>query len=225
MPTEPGAPTDPDGAAVPVLSVVDGDTIHALVDGQDLKVRIIGIDTPETNECGFDSATAAATAVLGGQTVKLTADPSQDDRDQYDRLLRYVTLPDGQDFGNYMLAGGFAYEYTFDARYAQQDDYRSAQAAAAAASLGLWAGSTCSGQRTVPVDTPSTPAAAPPTAADSGATGDCDIKGNISDNGQIYHVPGSRDYEKTKINEAKGERWFCSIAEAEAAGWRAPRNG
>ena len=40
---------------------------------------------------------------------------------------------------------------------------------------------------------------------------------------EIYHVPGSPAYERTKIDEAKGERWFCSEAEARAAGWRAPR--
>jgi hypothetical protein len=52
----------------------------------------------------------------------------------------------------------------------------------------------------------------------------CNIKGNISGNGRIYHRPGNRDYERTVINEAQGERWFCSEAEARAAGWRAARN-
>jgi hypothetical protein len=50
---------------------------------------------------------------------------------------------------------------------------------------------------------------------------DCTIKGNISKKGaRIYHRPGQRDYEKTHITERKGERWFCSEAEAQAAGWR-----
>ncbi len=48
----------------------------------------------------------------------------------------------------------------------------------------------------------------------------CPIKGNIS-SAHIYHMPGQRDYCKTVIDESKGERWFCSPAEAEAAGWRA----
>ena len=55
------------------------------------------------------------------------------------------------------------------------------------------------------------------------ASGPCRIKGNISDNGRIYHVPGSHWYDRTKISPGKGERWFCSEAEARAAGWRAPR--
>ena len=58
----------------------------------------------------------------------------------------------------------------------------------------------------------------------SGKTsGECLIKGNISENGRIYHVPGSRWYSETGINPSRGERWFCSEAEARAAGWRAPR--
>jgi hypothetical protein len=49
----------------------------------------------------------------------------------------------------------------------------------------------------------------------------CPIKGNISRKGRrIYHVPGQRDYEKTKITVSKRERWFCSEAEAQAAGWK-----
>ena len=52
-------------------------------------------------------------------------------------------------------------------------------------------------------------------------TGQCVIKGNISSKGErIYHVPGGRYYDATVIDTAKGERWFCSEAEAVAAGWR-----
>ena len=59
----------------------------------------------------------------------------------------------------------------------------------------------------------------------SGTPGECQIKGNINGKGdRIYHVPGSRHYSQTRINESKGEQWFCSEAEAKEAGWRAPRN-
>jgi hypothetical protein len=54
-----------------------------------------------------------------------------------------------------------------------------------------------------------------------GSLGLCLIKGNISDKGErIYHVPGGRYYDATVIELSKGERWFCSEAEARAAGWR-----
>lgn len=217
-------------AVYPVLSVVDGDTLHVLVNGQDEKVRLIGINAPETNECWGSNATTAASALLNGASVQLLADPTQADKDEYGRLLRYVMLPDGTDFGLKMINDGNAYEYTYDAPYQNQAQYQNLQAAAKANGNGLWSAGTCNGQRTtVPATTP--PAAAPaaaqptsPTTADT-TSASCDIKGNINSKGdKIYHVPGSRDYDKTEIDESKGERWFCSVAEAEAAGWRAPLN-
>ncbi|KIP97637.1 hypothetical protein RU07_23815 [Agrobacterium tumefaciens] len=50
----------------------------------------------------------------------------------------------------------------------------------------------------------------------------CNIKGNVSINSQerIYHVPGQLDYASTTIRTEYGERWFCSEADARAAGWR-----
>ena len=62
--------------------------------------------------------------------------------------------------------------------------------------------------------------------AESGskAPGGCAIKGNVSREGErIYHTPwGDRFYERTRIDEEKGERWFCSEKEAADAGFRAP---
>ena len=55
--------------------------------------------------------------------------------------------------------------------------------------------------------------------------GECVIKGNINSKGErIYHAPWSRSYGRTRVSENKGERWFCTEAEALAAGWRAPYN-
>jgi hypothetical protein len=50
----------------------------------------------------------------------------------------------------------------------------------------------------------------------------CDIKGNISygTGERIYHVRGQERYDGTVITASKGERWFCSEPEAQAAGWR-----
>ena len=49
----------------------------------------------------------------------------------------------------------------------------------------------------------------------------CVIKGNINSKGErIYHMPGGRWYDRTKIEPARGERWFCAEAEAIAGGWR-----
>jgi hypothetical protein len=65
-----------------------------------------------------------------------------------------------------------------------------------------------------------------PASIESITKPDCVIKGNISISTQhkLYHVPCMEDYEGTIIDPVKGERWFCSEAEAVAAGWsRAPR--
>lgn len=52
----------------------------------------------------------------------------------------------------------------------------------------------------------------------------CSIKGNVSTQGErIYHVPGQKYYEETRISASHGERWFCSEEEARAAGWRRSR--
>ena len=61
---------------------------------------------------------------------------------------------------------------------------------------------------------------APTTATKENLVG-CLIKGNIGKNGEhIYHVPGGAYYDRTKIDPAKGEQWFCAEEKAKAAGWR-----
>lgn len=105
-------------------------------------------------------------------------------------------------------------------------------ASAPASSAGMdWSGATGStaDEQELPADAVGDPQGEQPAAAAEGGGGGgsssaCDIKGNISASGdRIYHVPGSPAYDSTVIDQSSGERWFCSAAEAEAAGWRAPR--
>lgn len=206
-PTQRATPTKGAAASsaglVAVVGVVDGDTIKVRLGGVTERVRVIGIDTPElaSGECYAQQASSRMQSLVQSRTVRLVRDPSQGDRDRYDRLLRHVQLTDGRQVAHVLIAGGFGEEYTHDRAYAGQAAYRAAERAAREAGKGIW-GSGC---------------LAPPPAA----PGSCDIKGNISSSGEkIYHVPGQRYYEVTKIDEAKGERWFCSEADAVAAGWR-----
>ena len=92
LPTAPEpSPPSNDGIAI-VTSITDGDTIHVNLNGQDIVVRYIGIDTPEYNQpCGSESSQANA-GLVSGQTVRLVKDVSETDR--YDRLLRYVYVGD-----------------------------------------------------------------------------------------------------------------------------------
>lgn len=129
-----------------VLHVYDGDTFTVrMPDGSVESVRLLGIDAPETGakytkrECFGAEATEALVGMLGGTSVRLVPDPSQDDRDAYDRLLRYVTLPDGTDAGLRMIEEGFVREYTFRGRaYDRQSDYRAAETRAREMNVGLW---------------------------------------------------------------------------------------
>jgi len=68
-----------------------------------------------------------------------------------------------------------------------------------------------------PAVSPQHPSAGEPSAS-------CLIKGNISRSGRIYHLPGGASYTQTVIDEARGERWFCSEQQARDAGWRALRD-
>ncbi len=52
----------------------------------------------------------------------------------------------------------------------------------------------------------------------------CAIKGNVSSSGRIYYVPGARAYASVRMDDiAAGKRWFCSVTEAQQAGWRKAR--
>jgi micrococcal nuclease len=197
-----------------MAGVVDGDTIKVRVAGVTERVRLIGIDTPELDppQCYAQQAASKMQSLVQSKQVVIDADLTQSDRDRYGRLLRHVYLTDRQSVELLLIADGFGKEYTYDKPYQGQVEYRTAQASAKAAGKGLW-GAQCA------------PPAAPEAAATpSPSSAGCLIKGNISSVGEkIYHVPGQRYYDETKIDSAKGERWFCTRADAEAAGWRAAK--
>ncbi|MDO9377405.1 MAG: thermonuclease family protein [Nocardioidaceae bacterium] len=131
---------DAGSTTVAVQRVVDGDTL--VVDGAD-RVRVLGIDTPETGgprgrQCGGDEATRAATTLLDGQDVTLTGDPTQAARDRFDRRLAYVTLPDGRDLAQVLLEQGWARVYAPAGDVERMDDYRDAERSARADGAGSW---------------------------------------------------------------------------------------
>lgn len=134
-----------------VVRVVDGDTFTIKLGSQTTKVRVIGIDTPESVDprrpvqCFGKEASARASALLSGKNVWLEVDPNQDTRDRFGRLLRFVWIDNTSDFGLTMIRDGFALEYTYDLPYRYQAQYRSAQVAAKETAAGLWSPSTCAG--------------------------------------------------------------------------------
>lgn len=132
-----------------VLKIIDGDTIDVNIDGKTERLRLIGIDTPETVkynnpvECFGPEATEKAKELLLNQKVRLEADPSQDDRDAYDRLLRYVYRDDGLFFNEWMIANGYSREFTFIYPYKYQSEFKQAQINAQNGELGLWESGVC----------------------------------------------------------------------------------
>ncbi|NUM25684.1 MAG: thermonuclease family protein [Candidatus Buchananbacteria bacterium] len=224
-----------------VIRVIDGDTVE-LEDGS--RVRYIGIDTPETVDpskpvqCFGKEASQKNTELVLNKQVRLEKDIS--DKDRYGRLLRYVYV--GDTFVNLELVKqGFASSYSYPPDVKYQDQIVAAQTEAREQKRGLWSacntgstnnaapqlnsGSTNTNTNTVtPQPTPTTPTPAPQEPATT-PTQQCNIKGNISAAGEkIYHVPGCGSYNQTKIDESQGEKWFCSEAEAVAAGWRKAKN-
>lgn len=134
-----------------VTKVTDGDTIHVLIEGQDEKVRLIGINTPETVdprksvECFGKEASERMKEIAQGKIVRLEYDESQSLRDAYGRLLAYVYLEDGQMINRKMIAEGYAYEYTYLTPYKYQREFRELQNVARTSNRGLWAPDTCNG--------------------------------------------------------------------------------
>jgi hypothetical protein len=88
------------------------------------------------------------------EAVQAGMDPSQGERDIYGRLLAYVWPPDGRNFGEVMIADGFAHEHTYNLPYAHVDAFNAAQALAIMNQAGLWSPATCAGDTTRPADPP-----------------------------------------------------------------------
>jgi len=191
--------------SVKVVRVVDGDTFE-IEGGQ--KVRLVGVDTPESvhpdaaknTEFG-KTASNYTKSTLEGKTVYLEKDVSETDK--YGRLLRFVYLEDGTFFNELLVKEGYAKVYTYppDVKYA--DVFVAAEKYARENNKGLWA----------LTDTTITPTPTPITTQTS-TTGK--IKGNISASGEkIYHVPGGAYYDKTDAEE-----YFDTEEQAQAAGYR-----
>jgi len=202
--------------AARVVAVVDGDTIKVEMGGREYTVRYIGMDTPETKhpqkgvEPYGQEASAANERLVGDKVVYLEKDVSETDR--YGRLLRYVWI-DGTMVNEELVRQGYARVSTFppDVKYAER--FLALEREAREARRGLWSLAT-------PTPVPSATAAALCPQGCVTPPAGCLIKGNIgSDGRRIYHPPDSPYYERTQIEPDKGERWFCTPAEAEAAGW------
>jgi len=191
------------------VSVIDGDTLGM---GKQ-RFRLHGIDAPESGQtcnhaergtwrCGQQAALALADKI-GRAHVTCR----QTDKDRYGRIVAVCALG-SQVLNQWMVRSGWAVAYL---KYSR--DYAADETAAKQARIGIWSGefvSPSAWRRGERLDA----------SENVEASGDCRIKGNINSKGKrIYHLPGMRWYANTRINEAQGERWFCTEAAARGAGW------
>ncbi len=203
-------------------AVIDGDTIE--IAGQ--RVRFNGIDAPESSQycqdakgleyaCGRTAATALDQFLAKSRPVKCAFIAW----DQHGRFVGNCIRADGKSVAGWLVESGHALDWP---RYSGLE-YAGHQAAAKNAKRGIWQGPfqkpwdwrANHNDGIVPT------AMAPSPSSTLLGSSSCDIKGNISAEGErIYHTPGQKYYRQTKISEGKGERWFCSEAEATQAGWR-----
>jgi len=177
-----------------VERVVDGDTF--IIAGGE-RVRMIGVDTPETVKPGTapepygKEASQYTKKMLAGKKVRLEFDVAE--RDKYGRLLAYVYLEDGTFVNEKLVAEGYARVLTIPPNVKYAERLLAAERQAREEGRGLW------GLEEQPR---------------KGL-----IKGNINSKGEkIYHVPGGRYYDVTKP-----EVWFETEEEAQAAGFRRAR--
>lgn len=128
--------------AAHVVSVVDGDTVRVRLKGRTRTVRLIGIDTPEVYggvECGGKAASRSMKRMLKrGARVKLVRDRTQDNRDRYGRLLRYVQRR-GADVGKRQVRRGWAKPYVYSRPFKRVRSYRKARDVAKRGDRGVWA--------------------------------------------------------------------------------------
>ena len=193
--------------------VIDGDTIA--IKGE--KIRLHGIDAPEKSQkCVGDHGKSWAcgkisrkrlVSMIGGRDISCNLHK----KDGFGRWIG-TCFSNNENLNKKMVRQGMAWAFR---KYSM--DFVAEEKKAKIQRVGIWRGKSLPAwlyrkkkwQRTVKYQT---------------APGNCKIKGNISRRNRrvqkIYHLPGFRSYGKTRINQKKGERWFCSEREAMNAGWR-----
>lgn len=202
------APQDDQPAIISGLGrVVDGDTL----DVGGMRVRLEGIDAPElaqtcqTATGGTWACGKAAAAMLRKLAEYQEVACDRTGTDRYNRTLA-TCFVDGINIEEVMVRAGLAWAFV---KYSTS--YVAVEAEARQEKIGVWQG-----------------AAQAPwefrrngwQVAEAAAPKGCAIKGNVSANGRIYHMPWDPWYEKVKMDERRGKRWFCSQEEAASAGWR-----
>src|SRR3954465_8068010 len=137
-----------------VVHVVDGDTVDvALKNASRVRVRVIGIDTPEVGTCYAAAATRRMIQLTSSKNVVLRGDSTQATHDRYSRLLAYVDVG-AKDAGAMLVREGYAHVYIYGGRpFLRAAAYQRAALSARDARRGLWAACAASGTPPPPTTT------------------------------------------------------------------------
>lgn len=122
----------------------DGDTIMVMMDSKEETIRFIGVDTPEVKDprkpvqCFGKEASEFTKKLIGDQPVRLEADPKNTNRDRYNRLLRYIYLPDNTLVNAEIIKQGYGFAYV-NFPTTKKDEFLELQNEAKSQNRGLWA--------------------------------------------------------------------------------------
>lgn len=198
-----------------VERVIDGDTIDI---ENDKRIRLLGIDSPERDECYYTEAKNYLKKLIEGKDIRIEKDISGTDR--YDRYLRYIYIPadDPEDddifVDELLVREGYAFTFPVapDNRY--RDLLARAEEKAREARRGLWSSDCEYYSERKEAKSLREVGSEPPNK-------ECTIKGNISEKGygKLYFLEGCPNYSRIKIDTRKGESWFCTEKEAKKAGF------
>lgn len=193
-----------------VVRVVDGDTVILNIDGKKTRVRLIGIDTPESvamdesrNVKQGKTASEYTKQLLENKKGRLEYDDEK--QDVYDRKLGYLFLDD-EFINEKLLKEGMAKLYTKTTNQKYSERLKKAEQYARDNKKGFW--------KDFYVNDPNLYIK----YTDSKGRGM--IKGNINKKGfKIYHMPNQESYKDVKINLKKGEKYFATEKEAQDEGF------
>lgn len=144
-PKDVSAPTALQAGYYKIAQFDDGDTVVVDMNGAEETIRFIGVDTPETHDprkpvqCFGHAAADFTKNLIGDNPIRLEADPTNTNRDRYNRLLRYVYLPDGTLVNLEIVKQGYGFAYlSFPVQ--KMEEFKTAQKEAREANRGLWSG-------------------------------------------------------------------------------------
>ena len=237
-------PTRAQGEAVgraTVADVISGEIIEVEIEGQRRRVRYLGISVPAENRPGAEGRVTSTEArdfnrfLVEGRTVEL--EPGITDTDLEGNLLRYVYV-DGELVNTALLTNGYATVSDFPSDFRRRPEFLDAEENARASRRGLWEPPPPAADiegtpppeptpiRVLPfyggtLPLPPAPVIESQICQYSGTTEPA-IKGNRDPRtGDLtYYVPGNLLYSTTVVDQGQGDRWFCTEAEAVAAGWK-----